>query len=83
MKDVRNFLKSYLIILQIYYIGISCYAYITQCFGSLHLAGSGSTSGNVDPDPDSKKNRDKLTRTISSSMAKKALLFVISFTEKN
>ena len=25
-----------------------------------HLAGSGSTSGNVDPDPGSKKNRDKL-----------------------
>ena len=29
-----------------------------QCFGSgsYHLAGSGSTSGNEDPDPGSKKN---------------------------
>ena len=25
-----------------------------------HLAGFGSASGNVDPDPGSKKNRDKL-----------------------
>ena len=31
--------------------------YTNSCFGS----GSGSTSGNVDPDPGSKKNLDKLT----------------------
>ena len=28
--------------------------------GQYHLTGSGSTSGNVDPGPGSKKNRDKL-----------------------